>query len=186
MTQRVWRDAAVWLLTVGLVAITWALWSTDPALPHLQPHLSWWLLIPLFAVGERLSVVIPIGEDAHALSFTEIPLVLALLFSTTGETLVSRAVGVAIVFVLVRRNSVIKLAFNLASYSAQAMVAIVIFAQLVHGHDPIGPVGWLAAALAVMAAETVGTAAITAVFAINGQRQPGRFAVSYAIALGTA
>src|SRR5512133_1341136 len=171
---RLWRDVASWLLVLALAGLTAGLWLTHPTLPELSPHLAWWLLIPLFAIGERLAVVLPVGEDAHALSFTEIPLVLALLFSSPGETLVARAVGTAVVFVLVRRNSPIKLAFNLASYAAQAMVAIVVFGFLVSGHDPMSPYGWLAVALAVIAAETLSTAAITLVLAINGQRQVGR------------
>ena len=186
MAERAWRDGSVWLLTALLSGLAVMLWLAHPDLPALDPHVPWWVLIPLFALGERLAVFIPVGRDAHALSFTEIPLVVAMLFATPGETLIARGVGTAIVFVAFRRMPPIKLAFNVASYAAQTLVALTVFGHLVGRADALTPYGWLAVVLAVMAAETVGTATIMLVLTLNGQHPTTHPLVSLAIALGTA
>ena len=91
------RDLGIWLVTALLAAIAGALWLQDPALPELTPGIPWPLLAVLFALTERYVVHLPFGRDNHALTFSEAPVVLGLLFASTQDIVMAGVVGVGTV-----------------------------------------------------------------------------------------
>src|SRR5690606_9507524 len=77
-------------LAIGAAAL-WAgsLRFTGP-LDGAPVHVSWIVLALAFAVTELVSVHIESRGEAHALTFSEIPLVVGLILSTPEETIAAR------------------------------------------------------------------------------------------------
>jgi len=136
--------------------------------------LAWWVLAPLFALGEVLVVHVEIHRDAHTFTLSELPFVLALLFATPRDLLIARTIGAAVALVLVERQPLVKLTFNLTLFWAESCVALVTFQSLAGAHGVLDARSWTAAVGAVAAASVLGAAAVWAVIRTHGGRaDPG-------------
>jgi signal transduction histidine kinase len=149
----------VWLLS-GLVATAAAL-LFFLVVRHLQPldaprRIPWWALAVMFAVAEVLVIHLQLRREAHSFSLGEIPTVLALFFAAPTDLVVGQLLGAAVALAVHRRQSPLKLAFNLSQFWLQACVAVILFQALVSTGDPVGPVGWIAAFAAMTVADLVG------------------------------
>ena len=147
----------VGLVVLLLGVLSWAAWSAGladgAAVPALLP---WWLFVPLFAFFEIVVLHVQVRREAQAVSLSEIPLVLALFTVGSGAMFWTNLVGAAVVYVFHRRQSPLKLAFNLALRAFGVTTSLVVFHGLV-GPDAsaaMNPSGWLAAILAVALAGT--------------------------------
>ena len=137
----------VWLLTASLATITIALFVQQiGTLPELNSavRLPWWALAILFYLTEIYVVHIEFRRDAHSFSLSEIPLVLGLFLATPTDFILAQFIGAAFALALHRRQSPLKLAFNVSHFCLEATVATVIFHRIVALGDPLGPVGVLA------------------------------------------
>jgi diguanylate cyclase (GGDEF)-like protein len=105
-------------------------------------------------------------------SLSEVPLLLGLVFVSPAVLVLSRLVGEALVFGVVRRQSPLKLTFNTATAAASAAVAATIYRPLLGHHQAFGPAGWAAGAAALAAAAIVSQASVTIVIRLHGQRPP--------------
>jgi PAS domain S-box-containing protein len=115
---------------------------------------------PIFAVLFGLAEVyvfrLYVRRQAHVFSLSEFPLVIGLFFVSPGALVLARLAGSAAALVLRRRNSPVKLAFNLGLFALETLLAIAIFRLVLASSNPMGHGGWVAALVAVLAASGLG------------------------------
>jgi hypothetical protein len=134
------------------------------------PALAWWQLAGVFSLAAFFVVHIEINSEAHSFSFSEVPLVLGLLFAQPGELIVARLVGEAVALVLIQRQSPPKLAFNLSLFAAESTCALALFQVIADRPDPLAARTWLAAGLGVMTAAVLGALTVWLVIRLHGGR----------------
>lgn len=115
------------LLALTALLLPYALAAPPPA---AGPDLPWWLLTVLFALVEVHVLHVQVRREAQTVSLCELPLVLGLFFSEPAELLLARLVGPLVVFLLVRKQPLVKVAFNVALLSANVSAAMVVFSLL--------------------------------------------------------
>src|SRR5215471_9135398 len=141
---------------VGWLTVLLALATLAPLSLHRPEsltglaHVPWWVLAAIFAVTEACVVQVRVGQESQSLSLSEIPLVMGLFLAEPRELLAARLLGGAVVFVLVRRQTARKAAFNTALNGAGAATALITFHLLLAGSDPLDGRGWLAAVTAAV------------------------------------
>jgi diguanylate cyclase (GGDEF)-like protein len=125
-----------------------------------------------FALAELAVVHIPVGRNNYTLSLSDIPLVVGLFLLGPAAYLVVRVLGAAVPLALRNRRSPRKLVFNLAWYSTEASVAVLLWHLLAaDGRDP-SPVTWVAAGAVTVAVDLLGTALISVVMAADSGARP--------------
>ena len=115
--------------------------------------LEWWVIAGAYALAEVLVVRLQFRRDTHSFSLSEIPLVLGLFFLRPGHLIVALLVGSAVALALHRRQSPVKLAFNLANLTCTASLAVLAFRFVVGSADPLGVAGWLGACIAAVGSD---------------------------------
>src|SRR4051812_6034770 len=136
----------IWLLSGVLAALALVLFGAVVVgiAPLAAPFsLPWWLLAIGFYLAETNVVHLEFRRQAHTFSLSEIPFVLGLVFATPAGFVLAAVLGSAVGLVL-RRQPLIKLCFNLSHFALEATLAVIIFDRL-HGAsvDP-GAQMWLA------------------------------------------
>ena len=117
-----WRFvAAVYAYSALLALITAALWLIGP-LHGLAPVR---LLIPqgamfavvsvLWVVADRVPVQLPFRGDTYDFVLEEVPLLFGLVFLAPNLLVLSTVCAVAFIFTVLRRQALMKMAFNVAS-----------------------------------------------------------------------
>lgn len=118
-------------------------------------EIRWWWLVPAFAVTEILVVHLDFNRQAQTLSLSEIPLIFALFFAAPGELVAAQALGVGLTLMLYRRQSAMKVIFNLGQTAIVAIVAVAVFRALLPSGIAFGWGSWLAALTATITADIV-------------------------------
>ena len=127
-------NAQAWTIVTGMVAVVvvgglvmpWPSESLRPA--------PAWILIPIavaHALAERAAFDIEVGEEGHSYSLSEIPTAFAVLFLSPPLALAARLVGAIPNMYRSRRNRGVKLAFNLALFSMEMVVAMLVTRLLI-------------------------------------------------------
>lgn len=141
------------LLTAA--ALIWAFLLRDlESLPGPM-ELRWWWLVPAFGVAEILVVHLDLNRQAQTLSLSEIPLIFALFCATPGELVVAQALGVGLTLALYRRQSAMKVVFNVGQTAIVAIVAVAVFRAVLPSGTTFGWGSWLAALAATVTADIV-------------------------------
>ena len=162
---------ATWLFSlfvavVGLVVAGSAL--TLDGVTGRPVVIGWVSLAVAFALAERFSVVLEVRREAQSLTFSEIPLVIGLLFADPGDLVLARIVGAALALAFVRRLPLVKVMFNVGLFATEVGVALFVFHALLSDGNAIEPAGWVAAAGAVIAVHLVGWVSVTTVLRLAG------------------
>ncbi|HEY1741456.1 MAG TPA: EAL domain-containing protein [Acidimicrobiia bacterium] len=134
---------------------------------HANGLLPPWLLVALFAACAIFTVEIEIRREAHAFTFSEIPLTIALYLASPVALVVSRAIGEMAV-VVPKQRSARKVMFNFALFTFESVAALAVFGLLCHTADITQPRTWLAAVAAVLTADVVGWSSVSTVIAWHG------------------
>ena len=186
LTARVGR---VPLLTAALaVAAALATAAVAPLPQRSSPFtVPWWLLAALFCVAEICVVHVQFRREAQSFSLSEVPLVIGLFFDRPVTVVLAYLLGAAVALTLHRRQSRLKLAFNLSNFTLGAAVAVTLFAWLAPNDDPTGNVACLAAVAAVTVAGSIQTAIfVVAIFLSEGFIDRSGMATNFGLAmLGT-
>src|SRR5580700_7640749 len=146
------RGHRVHLLTVLLVATAVVLLIEVVAPLRELPaprEISWWALIPLFCAAEVFVVHLQFRRDAHSFSLSELPLVAGFFH---------------------RRQSPLKLAFNLANFTVANSVVAVLFMHLVDHHDPLSATSFLGVLVAILAGGVLQSLVILAAISFSEGR----------------
>ena len=129
---------------------------------HLDPILGadvgwWWALGIMVFVTERWPVELEFRRSSHSFSLTDIPLTLALVFTSGAHAFVAVMAG-ALVALLLRRAPAVKFVFNLAQF---ALVTCVLIAVVHLGAAADPGFGWITWG-AVLVASQLGSLLTTA------------------------
>ncbi|MEX2458912.1 MAG: ATP-binding protein [Actinomycetota bacterium] len=180
----------VWLLNAALALIAGVLYAT--VVHGLAPiefthRLPWWLVALGFAATEVLVVHLQYRREAHTFSLSEMPLVVGLFVLAPGELVAAQLLGAGLALALHRRQSIVKLAFNLANWALQAQVAVLVFRSVSSLGAPDGPAGWVGALVAILAVTLIGVVSIfLAISASEGRREREVFPRTTWLALSVA
>jgi diguanylate cyclase (GGDEF)-like protein len=158
-------QARVITLSVALAGVSAAgLWRASGAMGtyHAPLAIPWWAFALAFVATEVLVFHVEIRQEAHSFSLSELPLVLGFFFASPWAVIVGRMVGHLLYRTIIKRQTPLKLAFNLCSFAAETSVALFVFRMVSDGAVPRDPHSWLAILLAVLAADALGMLAVTA------------------------
>jgi signal transduction histidine kinase len=112
-------------------------------------EIPWWAVGALFFMAEVCVVHLQFRREAYSFSLSEIPLVLGLFFLTPAALVLAQLAGSGAALALHRRQSPLKLVFNLAHLSLEAILASLLFQQVVLTGDPTNFEGWIGTGIAV-------------------------------------
>ena len=125
------------------------------------------LLVPvLFLLAELFEVEIELRRESHSFALTSIPLVLGLLFLPVPFVVGARVATSAVVLGGVHRQEHPKLLLNLLSHALEVVVAGLVLAAI-GVPEELGPQAWVAAAVAVIAADLAGSAVISVAISLH-------------------
>ncbi len=159
----------VWLLNLGLASAVAILFATvvRGLSPHgLQMGISWGMLAAAFAATEIYVVHLPFRQESESFSLSEVPLVLGLFFVSPVTLLTAQLVGAAAALILVRRQSVVKLAFNLSHFALSTVLAMLVMRAIGGGSIELTLPTAIGALVATFSAMTVGVIAVVAAISL--------------------
>ena len=130
------------------------------------------VLALLFLVAEIFVIDVELRREVHSISLSEVPLVLGLFFATPALLIVARLAGSGGGLLVHARRLGTKFWVNLASFFAETVVAIVVFTTILGDANAIGPTGWLAAGVAVVASDVVAATTVTLAVRISSRGLP--------------
>ncbi|MGA5299772.1 putative bifunctional diguanylate cyclase/phosphodiesterase [Nucisporomicrobium flavum] len=129
-----------------------------------------WLLplLVMFCLTEGFAIHVRVRRGGHAISITEIPMVIALAVLNPLLVVLARTIGGTAGLAVLRRQRGQKLAFNIALISLQATLAVALYGALTQPDRGLtGPREWLAAYAAMLAADLLAIILITAVISLH-------------------
>ena len=150
----------VWWLNalIGTAAVVLYLAWIRHLDPILGPDVGWWWALGIMVfVTERWPVELEFRRGTHSFSLTDVPLTLALIFTSGTHAFVAVMAG-ALVALLLRRAPAVKFAFNLAQFALVTSVLIVIVHLAASTDSGFGWITWGA----VLAASQIGSVLTTA------------------------
>ena len=169
--QELAARARAWWLVVALVTVTTLAWTTYPSLAGWHGKLFiWCALVALFGIFEATQVRVEIRRQTWIFGVGEVPLVLGLFLVQPGALLLARLAAAAPRYVMQRRSSVEKKAFNLALFSLEVAVACVVFNAFADNRDLAQPINWVAALVAMLALDMVGALCLYTVISLTQGR----------------
>ncbi len=176
---RRWRPKGLWPFTLAMTAaavagFVWLVPST--AISGAPAQVSWWALAAGFAVTEATIIRVPVQRDAHTISLSEIPLLLGMVLAAPGALLLGRVGGSALTLAFYRRQHPSKLAFNLALFAMETVVAVSVFRLFLGDAAADAPRGWFSALTATTVAILVSATVVNA--ALAALRRRSRMIVS--------
>lgn len=172
--SRLWRAVSptlpVWAFSATLFLLAALMWAVfvrelDPiGTPYRVP----WAVIALgHALAETYGVHVQwFRRDTHTFSLSEIPIVLGMFVLSPGGLIAAVGVG-ATIALLTRKQSPMKLTFNLAQFALGVTVASAIFYSVTTAGNALAPMGIAAAFVAVAANSVVSVLAIATAISLS-------------------
>jgi diguanylate cyclase (GGDEF)-like protein len=124
-----------------------------------------WVLVIAFTATEGFAIHVRVRRGGHAMSLSEIPMVLGVLGTDPTTLLLARLVGGGAGLAAFRGQRGMKLAFNLALLGVQATAAAMVYRAIAGGAT--GPRQWLAVYAAMVVADVLSAALVTAAIALH-------------------
>jgi len=150
-----------------------------------QPLVAIFLTV-LFAAVMLGPVSVHYKGQTYLFVLSEVPLLLGLVIAAPVVLVICRVLGEAVALGGVRRQSPMKLAFNLASAAMSCVVAIMVYRAILGGfitsdgrHVAVLPIGWAAATVALSAAFLYGHSAVSVVVHLNGKAQRRKYGFEF-------
>jgi diguanylate cyclase (GGDEF)-like protein len=189
------RTTVVLAVSMANIALTVALWLLGLREIEHGAVLGWqppaWSLVVMFGVTEAVVLHVQLRRETQAISLSEIPLVLALLYVTPVTLLWTRLAGSAVVLVAYRRQPRLKLLYNLTMQAAEVSLAEWLFHRVGHPQGSLDLRAVVGVYIGVAgAAILAGWALCTVLGQAEGSLSPSRYlheVVDYApVAAGVA
>jgi diguanylate cyclase (GGDEF)-like protein len=157
-------------VAVALLVLGSALWfvpsvGTGPS-GVAHDALRWPAVAALTAVCELVVVHLQVHREAHALSLSELAIVLGLFFATPGEFVLGRMLGALPIFVFWRRQSAAKVVFNSALYLAESTLALAVFGAIRGSQPGIHPRTWVAVCAACVGVGVLASIVVSLMIAL--------------------
>jgi diguanylate cyclase (GGDEF)-like protein len=187
-SARVWGFTAMLALTATAV---WMLFVSRYRPPAAPLRLPWPLLALAFAVSAVMVVGFEFRGEAEALTLSEVPLLVGLVFAGPDRLLLAAVLGCLAGVVIYRRQAPIKAAFNVSAQALETLVAILCYHAVLGNAAAVSGRGLLAALVAAPAADLVSEASVLVVITLStGRLNPSSLlslaAVGGAVALVNA
>jgi diguanylate cyclase (GGDEF)-like protein len=162
------RQAAALGLSACMIAVGAVLAMRSTAFPVAPPlTVPWWALIPLYALTQHFPVDFETRRTTYSVHLTQLPLALGAILVAPGYHLAARLIGVGLDCLVVRRQSPLKAAFNLASAAIEVGLATTAVALL--GQDTRPGAGLGVALLGgVVISDVIGVAALGITWRVLG------------------
>ncbi|MHB8458141.1 MAG: putative bifunctional diguanylate cyclase/phosphodiesterase, partial [Acidimicrobiales bacterium] len=132
------------------------------------------VLLIAFAVAVLTPVSLHYRGDTFLFVLTEVPLLVGLAFVSPLQLVMVRLLGEALGLGIVKRQHLLKLAFNLTSGACGTAVAVLVYHVALGRNPAVSPLGSAAAAVALATAALISQGAVHAVVRLNGDRIPRR------------
>jgi diguanylate cyclase (GGDEF)-like protein len=160
-----------WLFTAALALAVGLAWPAVAGLrqPAAPWHVPLLVLAAGFAAGHLVTIRFEFSGETHSATLSEVPLLIGLVFAPTNMLLVATVLGTAI-GALWRRQTPIKAAFNIAARAAETVVAAVCFDAVLGHARVLSTTGWLAAFVAVPAANLASAICVQIAIALSTGR----------------
>jgi diguanylate cyclase (GGDEF)-like protein len=143
--------------------------GVDSLRPVASPiSVPWPLLAAAFVAVETKVILVHFRRETHSFSLSEIPAVLGLFFVTPGDYLLAVLAGSAVALLVTARQSVVKVAFNLANFGFVSTVTVVVFYGLGSFDGRPGATDWIAAFVAMLVACLLGALTIATAISLSG------------------
>jgi diguanylate cyclase (GGDEF)-like protein len=183
LTARVGRVPLLAAALAGAAVLATA--AVVPLPQRASPFtIPWWLLAALFCVAEICVVHVQFRREAESFSLSEVALVIGLFFDRPVMVVLACLLGSAAALTLHRRQSLLKLAFNLGNFTLGAAVAVALFTRLAPAGDPTGNMASMAALAAVILAGSLQAAIfVVALLLSEGRADRTGMLGNYALAL---
>jgi signal transduction histidine kinase len=163
------RQTFILVLTAAMAGLALVLAAPglldDPE--KATPDLTWLALLPLFAIAEVVVIHLPTQRNAHGHTLREIPAVLGLTFLAPQQYVTAYVVGTVLALVIAARMRGLKLAFNASMFALEAALGALVYHAILHGGDPLSPMGWLAVLVAVLITDLISAGAVTAAISLT-------------------
>jgi len=149
-------------------------WLVLPEAPPFDAPLllPWWGLGLLFLLAELFVVHLQFRREAQSFSLAEIPFVIGLHFVSPLTLVGAQLAGTAIALVVWRRQSPIKLAFNLGQTAVGTCLALLVFGSMDGASSPIGVAVWSATLVAVLCASVFSNLMIFVAISLTDGKRP--------------
>jgi signal transduction histidine kinase len=161
----------VWVLNLSVLAVAAALVSQlvvgREGVPDRPFTIPWWGMALAFYVAEICVVHLQFKREAYHFSLAEIPLVMGLFLASPPDLVLGQVLGALLALGVHRRQSPIKLVFNVAHYGLEASLAAIIFHDILSVASAFDPTGWALAYGATMVGVVVGTAAVVGAISLS-------------------
>ncbi|WP_051323956.1 putative bifunctional diguanylate cyclase/phosphodiesterase [Candidatus Solirubrobacter pratensis] len=138
-------EIIVWAYVAAVGILAGAAWllMTHGTQPHSTPWLPWWAVAVGFACAEICVVHVRFRRSAHSFSLADLPFVFGLVFATGDAFVLGALLGTGVVWGIVRRLAIVKLAFNLAQLALAASVAAGILHLVAGDGTALEPRTWV-------------------------------------------
>jgi len=135
------------------------------------------VLAVLWAAAIWAPVSLHYRGNTYLFALEEVPLLIGLVFLSPSLLVLSCVCAQAFIFLILRKQALIKVAFNLASGGLSAAVSAIVFRQLLGAHSPASLEGWAAAVAALTAAGVTLALTLRVVAKLAGQTAERRTGV---------
>jgi diguanylate cyclase (GGDEF)-like protein len=183
--ERVSPAVAGWVIGAA-AAITAALIIVYAGLPSLGPRpfeLSPALLAPALFGAAVFELWIEGRRDIHAFDIVEIPILIGIVFTPARQLLFSRAIASAAFHFGARRKPPYRAFFNVAISVLDTLIAVDVYYAVLGAAQPTSRLGWLAAAVAILASQAIDWLAMVLLFAMTlGAEGAAKFVRSVPVA----
>ncbi|HEY3073083.1 MAG TPA: EAL domain-containing protein [Candidatus Limnocylindrales bacterium] len=161
-------SVAVFALILGTLGVV----GYAEIVVHLSPieaplTVPWPVLAVAFFLAESKVIVVAFRQETHSFSLSELPAVVGLFFVDPPSYVVAMVAG-TLVGLLLARQPVIKILFNICQYLLGAIVLIAVFRAFAPVSGTPGPLSWVAAFAATVASSVIGATAIATVITMSG------------------
>jgi len=162
-----------WLFTIAVAAAAVAVFVLlIVPLPayDAEDQLPWPAFAVAFGLTEIAVVHLMVRNQAVTVSLSEIPLVLGFYFLAPSYLVIAQFVGAGVALVVHRRQTPLKLTFNLAIFALGSSLAILVFRQIAVRAPNDILIWWIASFLGTATVVVVSALAISAVISLRQRR----------------
>src|SRR5262249_17661709 len=127
--------------------------------------------------SDKFAVHVEFGDNAHSFNLNELPFVLGLFLCDPRMVVLARVLAACIVLILLQRQTMLKLVFNICLAALESVVLVAVFVVF----RPLagdGPSAWIVAVAATAAVTVLQTGAILTAVRLSGGRPERRQALS--------
>jgi len=167
---RWWRRAAALVLSCAVLAASTAvvlLVGDASRVLRAPTHYPWWVLALVYVPLVHYTIDFEFRTEGRSLTLSQVPMALGAAFVAPGAHLVAGLLAHLVDTVVLRRQGLTKVAFNVASGALELAIALAVLSLLPSLELP-GPAFWLALGGAAVVADVVTQCLMTLMMQILG------------------